>query len=167
MDMGHLGHFDETHRTGSTQDGLHADAAHASLATLHRILLLSQTRISVLLRATCSGESVRGNVTKGVSSLSPKRSKRFARQSPPKGSPDRIGKKCKSGSFPDSWYKTHKCHRITNTRIGTKSRCVSLIFVPLTLQLPLKKSPAESPESPSHQGSSEKCARRVGEMHGG
>jgi len=26
-----LGHFDETHRTGSTQDGLHADAAHASL----------------------------------------------------------------------------------------------------------------------------------------
>ena len=27
MDMGHLGDFDETHRTGSTQDGLHADAA--------------------------------------------------------------------------------------------------------------------------------------------
>ena len=68
MDMGHLGHFDETHRTGSTQDGLHADAAHASLATLHRILLLSQTRTSVLLRATCSGESVRGNVTKGEQS---------------------------------------------------------------------------------------------------
>ena len=68
MDMGHLGHFDETHRTGSTQDGLHADAAHASLATLHRILLLTQTRTSVLLRATCSGESVRGNVTKGEKS---------------------------------------------------------------------------------------------------
>jgi len=26
MGMGHLGHFDETNRTGSTQDGLHADA---------------------------------------------------------------------------------------------------------------------------------------------
>ena len=68
MDMGHLCDFDETHRTGSTQDGLHADAAHASLATLHRILLLTQTRTSVLLRATCSGESVRGNVTKGEKS---------------------------------------------------------------------------------------------------
>ena len=44
MGMGHLGHFDETHRTGSTQDGLHADAAHASLPTLCRILLLTQTR---------------------------------------------------------------------------------------------------------------------------
>ena len=63
MDMGHLCDFDETHRTGSTQDGLHADAAHASLATL-----LTQTRTSVLLRATCSGESVRGNVTKGEKS---------------------------------------------------------------------------------------------------
>ena len=68
MDMGHLCDFDETHRTGSTQDGLHVDAAHASLATLHRILLLTQTRTSVLLRATCSGESVRGNVTKGEQS---------------------------------------------------------------------------------------------------
>ena len=68
MDMGHLCDFDETHRTGSTQDGLHTDAAHASLATLHRILLLTQTRTSVLLRATCSGESVRGNVTKGEKS---------------------------------------------------------------------------------------------------
>ena len=68
MDMGHLCDFDETHRTGSTQDGLHADAAHASLATLHRILLLTQTRTSVLLRATRSGESVRGNVTKGEKS---------------------------------------------------------------------------------------------------
>ena len=68
MGSGHCGHFDETHRTGSTQDGLHADAAHASLATLHRILLLTQTRTSVLLRATCSGESVRGNVTKGEKS---------------------------------------------------------------------------------------------------
>ena len=68
LDMGHLCDFDETHRTGFTQDGLHADAAHASLATLHRILLLTQTRTSVLLRATCSVESVRGNVTKGEKS---------------------------------------------------------------------------------------------------
>ena len=60
MGMGHLGHFDETHRTGSTQDGLHADAAHASLSTLCRILLLPQTRISVLLRAECSGNDFKG-----------------------------------------------------------------------------------------------------------
>jgi len=55
MGMGNLGHFDETHRTGSTQDGLHADAARASLSTLCRILLLLQTRTSVLLGTKCSG----------------------------------------------------------------------------------------------------------------
>ena len=68
MGMGHLGHFDETRGAGSTQDGLPTDAAHASpVSTLCRILL-PQTRTSVLLRATCSGESVRGNVTKGEQS---------------------------------------------------------------------------------------------------
>ena len=72
--MGHLGDFDETHRTGSTQDGLHADAAHASLATLHRILLLPQTRTSVLLRVlpprsvlTCAG----GHPTHSTLALAP------------------------------------------------------------------------------------------------
>ena len=48
MGSGHCGHFDETHRTGSTEDGLHADAAHASLPTLCRRLLLPQTRTSFL-----------------------------------------------------------------------------------------------------------------------
>ena len=46
MGMGHLDDFDETHRIGFTQDGLHADAAHASLSTLCHILLLPQTRTS-------------------------------------------------------------------------------------------------------------------------
>ena len=63
MGMSHLGHFDETNRTGSTQDGLHADAAHASLSTLYRILVLPQTRTSFLLRVTRSGESI-GRVDK-------------------------------------------------------------------------------------------------------
>ena len=65
MGSGHCGHFDETHRTGSTEDGLRADAAHASLATLCRMMLLPQTRTSFLLRATCC-EICRGYVAEGL-----------------------------------------------------------------------------------------------------
>ena len=45
MGMGDLGHFDETHKTGSTHDGLLADAAHASLPSPHCLLLVGLVRL--------------------------------------------------------------------------------------------------------------------------
>ena len=65
MGSGHLGHFDETRRTGSTEDGLRADAAHVSLATLCRMPQLHQTRTSFPYRATCC-EICRGYFSEGL-----------------------------------------------------------------------------------------------------